>query len=303
MQCFSDFPVNQQKEIKKEICTMLSKGKGYKKIKRALANQEIKISLSTLSYWCNNQTKRLRKNSFNNEPSKELAYVIGVMFGDGCATCDKKNYDYSLKLGTIDKEFGEKFCKCISQILNHKEIYPLHKCKSIYMTNIRSKELYTFIKAIKMDFEKAKPIIEEFPTEFIQGLADSEGGPLINATKKFTISIGIANSTNLNLLNYCKELLWQMFQIETKIYKTKKIGMKDSIINERILTRTKNLYLLETTRFNSTLNYYKNIGFSINRKQEKLKNAIKIMQNKTKELKSTIWKTIYYKEGHYWKNY
>jgi intein-encoded DNA endonuclease-like protein len=90
MQIFSQLPTNQQLEVKKEISKLLFDGKGYKKIRRHFKEKGIKISLGTLSYWCNTDSKRLLKNSFTPSPSKELAYFIGVMFGDGSATFHKK---------------------------------------------------------------------------------------------------------------------------------------------------------------------------------------------------------------------
>ena len=295
MQTFSQFSTKQQLEVKKEVGKLLSEGLGYKKIRRYFGEQGIKLSLGTLSYWCNTETKRLRNNSFTAKPSKELAYFIGVMFGDGSATTDQKNQDYSLQLSSIDKEFVEKFSFCVSKLLGKEKNYPVHKLKSIFGTNIRSKELYQFVKEIKNDFEKAKPFIEAEPAEFIQGLADSEGCPKISASNIFLIGVCVANSTNMPLLIYTKELLVK-FGINSNINLNHKSGEQDSIIEGRLITRTKNVYALNIQNFRGTKEFFKKIGFSILRKQGKLEDAIEIYERFTKNNQLEEWKRRYNKQ-------
>ena len=283
---------------------MLANGLGYKKIIKKLKEREISISKGTLYYWCNKETKRFQKNSFTPSPSKELSYFIGVMFGDGCATEDKVNYDYSLRLDSIDKEFVEKFAFCVSKLLKKEKSYPIHKCKHFFSANIRSKELHEFVKEIKTNFDKAKPFIEESPADFIQGVADSEGCPDLKTTPCFNILICIANSTNYALLEYTKKLLKKKFLIDSKIYLTHESGETDSIINGRIITRTKDLYKLNITDFSNTKIFHSIIGFSIKRKQEKLKDAITIKNNYSNNSRLKEWKKLYKKlRNGRWKKY
>jgi hypothetical protein len=130
MQQFGNLSSTNQVIIKKYICRMMTEGLGYKRIRKELAKQNVSVSLGTLSYWCKNETKRFRSNSFEAKPGKEISYFIGVMFSDGCASKDTKNYDYCLLLGTIDKEFAEKFSECISKLLNKDKNYPVHSGKN-----------------------------------------------------------------------------------------------------------------------------------------------------------------------------
>ncbi len=301
MQTFGSLHSTAQKEIKKEVCIMLANGLGYKKIIKKLKEKEISISKGTLYYWCNKETQRFRKNSFTPIPTKELSYFIGVMFGDGCATRDEINYDYSLRLDSIDKEFVEKFAFCISKLLKKENVYPVHKCKHIFSANIRSKELYEFVNEIKTDFNKAKPLIEENPTEFIQGLADSEGCPSISANSFFYISIVVANSTNYPLLKYAQTLLANCFGIDSKIRKTKFIGMTDSIIENRLIKRTKDLFILKINKFEDVKKYSNKINFSIIRKHQKLNDGVKIKELFNKNEQQKEWKKIYLKDPKQWK--
>ncbi len=144
---------------------------------------------------------------------------------------------------------------------------------------MRSKQLYYFFKSLKEDFSKAEPFIEEYPADFIQGLADSEGCPGISANQTFALSVCVAYSTNLELLTYTSSLLRIAFSICSSVRLHKKAGEADSVIDGRPIKRTKNVYGLRIGSISDTRTFSENIGFSIVRKQGKLENAIRIVSN------------------------
>ena len=281
MQRFVDLDSNEQKKIFRLVKKLKSQGLGYKRIiKRIGAEQKVKLHLSTLSYWFNNDVKLLGgENWFEEKPSRELSYLIGVMFGDGSITHNSKKQEYIIKLEAIDKDFVKKFSHCVSAVLDRERDYPIHKNKRgpIYSTHARSKQLYYFIKCLKKDFSKAKPFIEVYPAEFIQGLADSEGCPCISASKRLSCRIGVAYSTNLPLLEYAKMLLKREYEIISAIRLHKQAGVTDSIIGGRQITRTKDLYSLEIRPKLNMINFQSNVSFTIKRKREKLNDALEIL--------------------------
>jgi len=301
MNKFCELSAEKQKEVKTQVCEMLANGLGYKRIRKKLQEQDLSLSMGALSYWCNTETKRLRKNSFISTPSKELSYFVGVMFGDGCATKDQKNHDYCLMLGTIDKDFAQHFSFCVTKLLNKTKEYPVHSGKNnMHWVNIRSKELHQFVKEIKTDFKKAKPFIEKFPADFIQGLADSEGCPAISANNNFRVEVYVANSANLELLKYTQYLLSKYFDITSTTRLTKKAGIIDSVIEGRKITRTKNLYLNAISSLEDVKKYFLGIKFSIKRKQEKLKDGIAIIENYKSEERYLEWQKKYVKNKKQW---
>lgn len=177
----------------KKVIELSWDGFGYKRIIKQIANDfDVKLSLGTLSYWFNNDV--LLKgglNKFNPIPSGELSYVLGVIFGDSNLFFDKNKKDFVIRLDAIDKDFVTFFSKNVSKVLNKNKDYSVcvvkHKNMGsiIYSTRARSKELYYFLKNLKSDFEKVKPFAEKFPKEFIQGLSDSEGCPMVCAKITF----------------------------------------------------------------------------------------------------------------------
>ncbi|MEK6959480.1 MAG: LAGLIDADG family homing endonuclease [archaeon] len=303
MKRFSDFEVSDQQEIYANVLALRDSGFGYKKIRNWLSSQGISISLGTLSYWRNKKKNfTSRKNSFEAIPSKELAYVLGVMFGDGAISRHEKNHDYCIHLGAIDKEFVEKFSECVSRLLGKKQPYPVHWCKSgIYEANIRSKELYFFIKGVKENLDTGKPFIEKHPAEFIQGLADSEGCPAIRATNKFSVSVCIAASTNINLLFYSKDLIYRKYDISSTIYTNHKSGDQDSTIDGRLITRTKDVFGLHINKIRNVEEFCKKIGFSIIRKQKKLLDALFVFKKFGTYDGTLEWKKLYEKINNKWR--
>ncbi len=296
-----------QQTVLERVVELSWNGLGYKKIIEVIAKEfSIKLSKGTLSYWFNHSVVLYGgKNHFESKPSKELAYILGVMFGDGSLHFDKKKKDYVVVLSAIDKDFVEKFSKCTSKVLGKENKYSVcpmggRGYSIIYSARARSKKLYYFIKGLKEDFEKVKPFAEAYPKEFIQGLADSEGCPSIGAKNSFKVGVMVACSTNKYLLNYVQSLLDINFGIESNVYLSKKAGMTDSVIGGRPITRTMDLYVLNTIGLKSTVIFSKSVGFSIGRKMDKLEWGVWIMSNCKLSEQIEKWEEKYFKFGRNW---
>jgi intein-encoded DNA endonuclease-like protein len=304
MRRFVDLSPEEQRAVFEKFLGLRKEGLGYKRIiKQVKQEDNICLQLSTLSYWSNKGVELLGgKNWFEEKPSRELAYLIGVMFGDGTLSFSEKKQDYGIRLESIDLDFAEKFSHCISLILKKKKDYAVCKVTRgpIYSTHARSKQLYSFFKSLKGDFSKAKPFIEEYPSEFIQGLADSEGCPAISAGERFGCGVNVAYSSNLELLEYARWLLVERFSIRSGITLCKKKGIVDSVIDGREIRRTKSLYGLKVSNNQGTKKFHLEIGFSLKRKQEKLRDGLKTMESFDVAGRSSFWKEKYYKEGKRW---
>lgn len=302
---FSWLVSEEQKRIYNKALELKESGLGYKRIIKCIAKEDnVKLSNGTLYYWFNNDVNLLGgENTFKAEPSKEFSYVLGAMFGDGCILFDKQKQDYRIQLDAKDLDFVEKFSKCVSRNLGKD--FPLPICKKsrggIYSTQARSKQMYYFIKSLKEDFEKAKPFIEEYPAEFIQGLADSEGTASVSPDPIFRLNIAVANSTNYELLNYVKDLLFGKFRIESNLKKTKTAGMQDSIIDGRLITRTKDVYTLNIPRYSDMKRFYELIGFGMIRKMQRAEDFFFLIEKYEKFKSALLWGKLYHKEGRFWR--
>ncbi|MBU0635702.1 hypothetical protein KKE06_01635, partial [Candidatus Micrarchaeota archaeon] len=233
MKRFVDLDSAAQYNIFNAVKELKESGLGYKRIiKKLREEKEINLSLGTLSYWFNNNVKMVGgENYFETKPSRELSYVLGVLFGDGSLSLDKRKQEYKIRLDAIDYDFVEKFSASVSKLLGKERYYSIcYPKKKIYSTQIQSKQLYYFIKSIKENFDKGKPFIETYPAEFIMGLADSEGTSSFSP-KTSWINVVVAHSANLALLRYVKWLLFEKFGVQSKLRRVKTAGMRDSVID------------------------------------------------------------------------
>ena len=189
MKRFSDLEPRQQLVIYHKVLSLNAQGLGYKRIiKMIFLEHDLRLSLSTLSYWFNNNVKMLGgENHFEALPNPYLSYVLGVLFGDGSISLDEAKQEYKVRLDAIDKEFVEKFSAYVAVLLSKEQNYAVCKTKrNLYSTQIRSKRLYHFIESAKEDFANARQIVEAHPNDFIKGLADSEGCPAVSAAQILT---------------------------------------------------------------------------------------------------------------------
>lgn len=298
MQTPRELDSKTQQTIFEKVKQLHADGLGYKRIIRTVKiEDQIQLSKGTLSYWFSNDVKIVGgQNHFHAVPSPELAYLIGVVFGDGCLSFYKPKQEYAFVLDAKDKDFVENFADCTAKLLGkERPFYVSRGADGHYSTKAHSKRMYYFLKSFKEDFEKAKPFIEAFPADFIRGLADSEGCPSICATKKLSMDVIVAYSANEKLLQYTAELLSSRLGIHTFLRKNKTAGMQDSTIEGRLITRTKDLFELKVAS-KDTKNFCSLIGFTIKRKKQKINDFFFLSEN-YRHNASTKWKELYEKIG------
>jgi len=308
METFSVVDSQLQASIVKRVICLSWQGFGYKKIIKQIKKEfSVNLSLGLLSYWFNHDVNLYGgQNHFDSKPTKELAYILGVIFGDGNLFFHKCKGDYAIRLEATDKDFVEHFSSCVSKVLNKEKNYAVNSYKRksmdsiMYSTKARSKEIYYFIKDIKEDFEKVKPFAKAHPKEFIQGLADSEGCPNISARANFSVGVCVASSMNVQLLAFVSLLLNNYFKMTSKVRLSKRKGMADSIINGRLIIRKNDLFTLDISSFAMTKKFAQEIGFNIGRKQVKLIDACFIFENLVPSERVNKWKSKYVKTPHQW---
>lgn len=112
-------------------------------------------------------------------PSPSLAYIMGVIMGDGHV---RKN-DNGIRLQVQHLEFAESFCSAITEIGLQPIIFQdkkLHSCGKhlLWNVNANSKIFKNFYIPLRKDMEEAKRFIARCPNgarEFVRGFYESEG--------------------------------------------------------------------------------------------------------------------------------
>ena len=208
------------------------------------------------------------------ESSEELAYVIGVVLGDGYASKKKrviKGYNHVwIGLEAKDKEFVEEFARCLAKVLGRRQIWPRYgRSSGRYVVEVESKTLYELLRK-PVDLERLKKYIEHCErcvAAFIRGFADSEG----NVNKRGYICI---YNTDQRLLTYIMELLRRLGIESTG----PTLNQRGTIINDprmgKKYTHNKDCHRLHI-RASSNMSFYRYVGFTITRKQIRLESYVK----------------------------
>lgn len=144
-------------------------------------------------------------------PSKELAYIIGVIKGDGCVCLYPKIRQGFVQLSQIHQKFGDSFEKALREIGFHphtfitmRKAYP----KPIFVTRGYSIKFVQWYKQLSFeDIERVLDNNPEFIRAFIRGFFESEGSNFTTAQGRWVISFG---NTNRELAYFVLNLLGKM---------------------------------------------------------------------------------------------
>lgn len=196
------------------------------------------------------------------EVSPELCYLIGAALGDGNICHYQGNY--CLRISVRDIDFIKEVNKNVYRILGHPykvQVRDVNRCP-FFTVAIYSKELYRLLSS---DFNELGKIVAAYPSNFLRGVFDAEGGVFSSQKKeRFYKTIHLSN-TSLTLVKLIHNFLDQLgihstltsFKEKPKIIK----GLK-------LLSYPKRCYKLRIYEKESIMKFYKKIGFSIQRKQQ-----------------------------------
>jgi intein-encoded DNA endonuclease-like protein len=152
-----------------DVVALRRSGLSYNKIIDEIYRRYgVRISISSISEWL-----RGIRSPYNGrripslellKPSVELAYVIGVVLGDGYIKKKsrvREGYNHVIiRLEAKDKEFVEEFGRCLSVVLGRGPIKPYRLSSRIYdVVEVESKTLYEFLRK-PVDLDRLKKYIE-----------------------------------------------------------------------------------------------------------------------------------------------
>ena len=223
----------------------------------------IRLSKGSISEWVRGiHNPSGRTNKFPTDASPELAYVIGVIAGDG--NLNVHGYNYEMLLSVTDRDFAKEFSRCLAKILVRPNPYQVRwsEKRKRWIVQSSSIILHRFLSG---GWQRLKTYIEhcyQCRTSFLRALFDGEG----------TISrnrLSIYN-TDMHLLLYVRDLLFKCGIMTRNPYVCKPAGsiLKDPRTG-RLYERRKTCYTL-TLRATDTSQFAKHIGFSIQRKNRLL---------------------------------
>lgn len=210
-----------------------------------------------------------RWHNGHSDVTKEQAYALGLLTGDGCYT-----QKYRLLYATKDKELVDSVDVLLSAYPNgnkkliwqgEKDSYH-YRCESIHLLKWL-KEEFELVGNYAHEKEFPKSILRaerEKVTEFIKGLYDTDGHIQVNTSKSGTgITVGFTN-TSEKLVDQLQYILLHYGIVATKI-------SRDRNKNWRTVYE-----LLITGQDIKT--FYEEIGFGLKRKQDILLASVRNKQ-------------------------
>jgi len=139
-------------------------------------------------------------------PSKDLAYILGVLKGDGWAGYIRGRGTGLIELKNKEKAFALEFAEALKKIGLHPRIRFSKKLgsKGVWVVSANSRTFVDWYRALSLqDLEK---IVQGYEGDFIRGFYESEGSM---ARPPHSPQIHIYN-TDLELLDFVRNLLQKM---------------------------------------------------------------------------------------------
>jgi hypothetical protein len=99
-------------------------GWGAKKISSFLSKQNIIIKKGAIDGWIYHNKKPFMEIIINKIPesskllTKEKAYILGVLCGDGYIRIHKNGRSFLVGLDVTDEDFADEFKKCLKKYIN-----------------------------------------------------------------------------------------------------------------------------------------------------------------------------------------
>jgi intein-encoded DNA endonuclease-like protein len=260
----------------------------------------LRLSPGTLRHWIVGDRKpgrnTQRRNIFKRESSRPLSYIIGANIGDGCTLT--KNW--CIKLEVTDFDFASTFNTNMAtlfsrtnpnKILTRNEVGRL----PMYVVKYSSKQL---AKLLRLPLRKLLELAFAFPREFLRGFFDAEGHVDVGAKESFSLATGAENSDKI-LLAKVRLLLRREFGISSRINRKRESGSL-KIIRGKSFRMRRTSYSLMIRRLEDMKSFDRLVGFSIKRKDQKLKDALMISESHRWKDRSTAWRLLYMKQTREW---
>jgi len=220
----------------------------------------------------------------------DRAYILGVMCGDGClftTTAEKKCWTYRLyavNLAVKDLDFAQEFSRCLNSVYGltikiglqkRNDKNPNHS--DIWVASTKRKAIFEDLSKYKFgtkSWEVPKEIVSSKDARiigsFLRGFFDSEG----------SVSFGKRSS----MLSVCSTNVSGLETVRTLLLR---LGLKVSEVklNKRneLKSNHNECFYLHITHRNNYILFLQKVGFSIKRKEDRLKQCLRGLMNENFE--------------------
>lgn len=197
------------------------------------------------------------------EPTPDLAYLIGVNFGDTSRAKSSWHHNYTIRLRVTDEAFAREFSRAATATLLAKPFkVSFDERRGLWQTEVNSMMLF---RLLAKPLDELKPYIEhcnECSAAFLRGFFDAEGSS--------GSGIVSCSNTNTDVLYYIKYLLEWKFSLKVGgLVRSGKAPGTNVRIKGKWYRVNKQCYALSLSKHDS-IRFATLIGFTIPRKQNGL---------------------------------
>jgi len=134
----------------------------------------------TVYFWISGRSNPIgRWNIFELKPSRELAYVLGVMKGDGFRTSYRRQGKEEIRLGVRDADFATYFNEAVARVLERECPNKIrHEPRKDEAGAVFFRVRYSSIQLAEFldrDLSSTRRLAEAHPAYYLQGFFDSDG--------------------------------------------------------------------------------------------------------------------------------
>lgn len=263
-------PTQERERLYLRAQELRKEGLSYNKIIARVEEEcGVRLSMSHLSGWLNGKHRPFGSvRQFVPTPSANLAYIIGVKWGDA-STSTNRNHMHMIKLRVKDKDFAEEFSRCLSAVLNRSPPSVNWNAKtSSWHTETSSVLLQAFLLSPANEQMKVIEHCDSCEGAFLRGFFDSEGSI---SRRKLMVYNG-----DLDKLQYVVRLLKSLGVEATGPHMRSAAG-GIVMIKGKEWHVNKNSYSVYV-RAISLAKFQELVGFTILRKRDRLSSAVQPRQ-------------------------
>ena len=223
------------------------------------------------------------------KPSWDLSFAAGAFLGDGSFVEDS-DYHHHVKLAVRDYGFAKAFNDSVAIILGRRPNVVLvtsNKGKTFYESKYSCRSLGLFLER---PLKQLLPDVSNYPAGFLRGLsADGSAGVWV-WNKRLEIRVELGNS-DLELLTAVGSILHTSFQINSNIYLARRKGASWKNGYKTVILR-KDAYQLRIQRLQDVRRFAKVVGFQIQRKQDRLERALRLVDRLGGVKAASRWRSL-----------
>jgi len=274
------------------------KGLGGIRIAKELSlRHSLRVCPGTINHWIYGEREPRIRNLFEVKPSPELSYIIGANIGDGSNLAKSG----CVKLEVSDLDFAETFNAKMAALFSRKR--PNKVLKRVFASNRLPLFIVKYASnqlagVLGLPLKELLGLAFAYPGEFLRGLFDAEGHVDVTAGRDFSLAVGAENSDTY-LLRAVKRLLRHTFGINPRIDRKREAGTLKVIRGKSFIMR-RTSFSLVIRRLGDAKRFAEHVGFSIRRKDEKLRDALSITTTFPARNRVVAWQRLYLKDRGEW---